>query len=814
MPQLQAGQRLFNRRYELLRALGAGGMGVVWLARDHTEELDVALKFLPSVLVLQEGEMKRLREEVRAVKELRHPRLVATYGMEVENGVAAIVMEYVPGQTLKEKLETQERGFFEPEEISAWVKDMTDGLKYLHEEARRIHRDLKPANVMIGTDERAKLMDFGISHRIKEGVSKHSKTNESAAGSSSSTLAYASPQQITGKPSHKADDIYSLGATLYELLTGTPPFFRGDAHVVGFQIATQPVTPIMERRQELVDEGLNAGVGGQVAARIEQTVTNCLGKERDVRPAGDEVAQGFRSLVYSGVSEAIKQVTRSTESTSAVDVAGAYAPAASTVAGRTTVPQPKPEQGPASARPSIPSPPPARQPADVRPSAQLKRTPRPRWREQIILLAAVFISVPLVIWSVLPKSPQPVSENPSQKGESPHQESQNPPQKEPAGQAPSGNPQQRKFLPYCFTGKEIYPSAIISTATLDLISDGKDENAMEPRLPIYGDENGWLGIEMEGVKKGAQVSVKITADKFIKLSTWQGPLEILGSDGGALIRPKILWNYEELSKIRQQQPINIIFSASVDGDALQEVTATFTLKSLNDCPLWVINENGKDAVDLSVLLAAYVNENHPEVQHILKEAMASGLVSMFDGYQSGDPSQVKRQVLAVWAALQRLGFKFSKMVDTSPDDRVIFQNVRFISESISRQANCLDGTILMASVLEKIGIHSYIVRVPGHYLLAFDLSKNSAAMPTSLETTDLGLNKLTGSKKIEFLSDNEQSKEMIPSVNSFIEAEINGDKTFQSAVRQLMQKNPTYSLISIKEARLKGIQPLSFTTEK
>lgn len=289
MPMLKAGQRLFNRRYELLRVLGAGGMGVVWLAHDHTEEIDVALKFLPSVLVLQDSEMRRLKDEVRAGKELRHPRLVATYGMEIEDGIAAIIMEFVPGQTLLQKLEGQPRGFFEPEEIMSWVRDMTDGLAYLHDEARRIHRDLKPANVMIDANGRARLMDFGISHRIKEGVSRHSKTNEGAAGASSSTLAYASPQQITGKPSAQADDLYSLGATVYELLTGTPPFFRGGIDAVRGQIKDEPPTPIMERRQELVDEGLNRDVGQMVRGDFAQAVMDCLAKERERRPASPHV---------------------------------------------------------------------------------------------------------------------------------------------------------------------------------------------------------------------------------------------------------------------------------------------------------------------------------------------------------------------------------------------------------------------------------------------------------------------------------------------------------------------------------------------
>jgi serine/threonine protein kinase len=285
MPSLKAGQFLFNRRYELVELLGAGGMGVVWRAWDHTGGGDVALKFLPSVLVLQDREMQRLREEVRAGKELRHSRIVATYGMEVEDATAAIVMEYVAGETLKEKLEAQAHGFFEPEEIEPWVRDVCEALGYLHDEAKRIHRDVKPANVMVDGEGRAKLMDFGISHRIKESVSRHSKTSEGQAAGSSSTLAYASPQQLSGKPSDKADDIYSLGATLYELLTGTPPFYRGGLEAVALQIKTEPVTPILERRQELVAEGLNASTGQSVAVTVEETILACLAKQREERPA-------------------------------------------------------------------------------------------------------------------------------------------------------------------------------------------------------------------------------------------------------------------------------------------------------------------------------------------------------------------------------------------------------------------------------------------------------------------------------------------------------------------------------------------------
>ncbi|MCB1209817.1 MAG: serine/threonine protein kinase, partial [Verrucomicrobiales bacterium] len=284
VPQLQPGQLLFNRRYELKQLLGAGGMGVVWLAMDHTEEIEVALKFLPSVLVLQEREMQRLREEVRAGKELRHPRLVGTYGMEAADGLAAIVMEYVPGQTLQQRLESVPQGFFEPDQITDWVTDICDGLVYLHGEARRVHRDLKPANVIVDLQGRARLMDFGISHRIKEGVTRHTKAAEvQAATTSSNTLAYASPQQLDGKPSIAADDIYGLGALIYELLTSTPPFFRGSAEVVAMQIRTAELTPMTDRREELLGEGIIASVGHAVSGTWETCVAGCLQKDREQR---------------------------------------------------------------------------------------------------------------------------------------------------------------------------------------------------------------------------------------------------------------------------------------------------------------------------------------------------------------------------------------------------------------------------------------------------------------------------------------------------------------------------------------------------
>lgn len=282
--QLKAGQRVFNGRYELKEKLGAGGMGVVWLAHDLTEKTDVALKFLPTVLVQHDREMDRLREEVRAGKDLRHPLIVATYAMEVAGGMAAIVLEYVSGLSLKQRLEASACGFLEPAEVDGWLRDIASALTYLHNEKKRLHRDLKPANIIVDRNGRARLMDFGISQSIQETLGRHSQTNQSHG--TSNTLAYASPESLRLR--HRpaiADDIYGLGATLYDLLTGTPPFYQGRPEVIALHIKTEPVPSVAERRQELVEDGMNKTVGEPVPAQWDQAVASCLAKDSKDRPA-------------------------------------------------------------------------------------------------------------------------------------------------------------------------------------------------------------------------------------------------------------------------------------------------------------------------------------------------------------------------------------------------------------------------------------------------------------------------------------------------------------------------------------------------
>ncbi len=305
---LHSGMRLFHGRYELGRQLGVGGMGMVWLAKDH--ELDgqlVALKFLPGVRAWSEIDLSRLRKEVRASLQLRDPRVVATYGLAHEPPYAAMVMEYVDGVTLKQALEQSPEGCFEPETVMHWMRELVAALKYLHGTAHRVHRDIKPANVMLakldqpGQPEPVKLMDFGISEDTRHTLSQH--TVQHPGMGSSHTLACASPSQLDGHPAEEQDDIYSLGALLYELLTGRPPFFRGNADLVASQIRQVPPALLEKRRAELLHEGVISGTLRPIPIAWEQLVADCLAKQPEARPTLDELDEFFHKPVRPPVTK-------------------------------------------------------------------------------------------------------------------------------------------------------------------------------------------------------------------------------------------------------------------------------------------------------------------------------------------------------------------------------------------------------------------------------------------------------------------------------------------------------------------------------
>ncbi|HZZ59059.1 MAG TPA: bifunctional serine/threonine-protein kinase/formylglycine-generating enzyme family protein [Opitutaceae bacterium] len=266
----------FNR-YELLRELGRGGTGVVWMAHDRILGAQVALKTLRPEITSEPSALRELKSEVLINRTLSHPHIVRTYDFVSSDRSSAISMEFVSGTNLHRLKSERPNGFFDCEEIERWMLQLCDAMEYAHQRGV-VHRDLKPANLMIDEQGNLKVGDFGIGQTATETL--HGLTRKS-----SGTPPFMSPQQTMGERAVPADDIYGIGATIYDLLTGDPPFFRG---AIREQTLAKVAPSMSDRRKELNRNGK------AIPARWEAAVASALCKEASGRPAS---AAAFRVLL-------------------------------------------------------------------------------------------------------------------------------------------------------------------------------------------------------------------------------------------------------------------------------------------------------------------------------------------------------------------------------------------------------------------------------------------------------------------------------------------------------------------------------------
>lgn len=267
---LSAGQ-LVLERYTLRKFLGRGGFGVVWLAKDEELDLEVAIKFLSDLIVNNPEAVADLKRETRHSLRLTHPNIVRIHGFLQGPQIAGISMEYVDGGTMSGLKADRPQRCFNVSEIAPVIAQLIDALDYAHTRAQIVHRDLKPGNLMLTSSGELKVADFGISRSISD---THTRLSE--ASPTSGTPAYMSPQQMMGQAPRVTDDIYSLGATIYDLLAGKPPFYTGD---VPSQVLRVTPPPIAQRRQELEIEGAEP-----VAPEWEKALATCLAKAPESRP--------------------------------------------------------------------------------------------------------------------------------------------------------------------------------------------------------------------------------------------------------------------------------------------------------------------------------------------------------------------------------------------------------------------------------------------------------------------------------------------------------------------------------------------------
>ncbi len=233
---------VLSARYRLESKLGSGGMSTVYLARDETLERWVAAKVLHREISDQPDQIERFRREARAVAQVSHPNVVAVIDAGEDGGRPYIVFEYVDGETLKHRIDAHHGGL-PLDEAAAYGIEVGRGLGAAH--ARRlVHRDVKPQNVLIDSDGRAKVTDFGIARELEQdGLTK--------TGRVLGTTDYVSPEQAMGQPVDARSDIYSLGILLYEMLTGEVPFKADNLVGVAMKHVNEKVPDVQRRRRDV-----------------------------------------------------------------------------------------------------------------------------------------------------------------------------------------------------------------------------------------------------------------------------------------------------------------------------------------------------------------------------------------------------------------------------------------------------------------------------------------------------------------------------------------------------------------------------------
>ena len=243
--------------YKILEKLGEGGMGVVYKAEDTKLGRFVALKFLPADLASSEADKARFMQEAKAASAMDHPNICTIYSIDEYEGQMFIAMQYVEGQTLRERMSSV--SFKQAIDMGIQI---ADGLAAAHEKGI-VHRDIKPENIMVRKDGICQIMDFGLA-KLRGTKSKISRLTKE--GSTLGTAGYMSPEQVQGLDVDHRSDIFSLGVLLYELFTGQLPFKGVHETALLYEIVNVDAIPMSAVKPE-IDPALDGIVLGALAQR-------------------------------------------------------------------------------------------------------------------------------------------------------------------------------------------------------------------------------------------------------------------------------------------------------------------------------------------------------------------------------------------------------------------------------------------------------------------------------------------------------------------------------------------------------------------
>ena len=225
--------------YRVVEKIGAGGMGEVYRAHDEHLARDVAIKVLPPGTLIDESARKYFRKEALILSQLNHPNIATIYDFDTQQGVDFLAMEYIPGITLSEKVAA---GPLPEKEVLRLGVQLAEGLSAAHDHAV-IHRDLKPGNLLVTSDGRLKILDFGLA-RLRLPVTDNAATESlSETRAMAGTVPYMAPEQLLGGEIDARTDIHAAGSVLYEMATGQRPFAEVELpQLIGAILRRMPVS--------------------------------------------------------------------------------------------------------------------------------------------------------------------------------------------------------------------------------------------------------------------------------------------------------------------------------------------------------------------------------------------------------------------------------------------------------------------------------------------------------------------------------------------------------------------------------------------
>lgn len=277
-------------------------------------------------------------------------------------------------------------------------------------------------------------------------------------------------------------------------------------------------------------------------------------------------------------------------------------------------------------------------------------------------------------------------------------------------------------------GGNIFPVTILSTATTDA-------NLILPADTNYlGNPKSCIAVRVKSAYANSKLRIEVDETPFFSRSVSEFILPESGKE--YLVFPDIVWNYNALRENEQAVPVSVSVHLKLNKRELGSKVHTFSVRSINECLLGYIDSRMKFH-DTGDFFAAYVNEDNPKIDQILREALNARIVNRFWGYQGKSEEVVDKQVYALWYVLQKRNFKYSSISNSSLSSNVVFtQRVRTFDDALqSAQINCVDGSVLFASLLKAININPILVRVPGHMFVGYytdRMHKNIHFLETSM----------------------------------------------------------------------------------